>query len=219
MEEAPSQGTRRARHESEIRPRPGGGAGDRARRVLERRDPVAVGIRAARRPAGVRRAERPAGAGVDCRAGDRPAPAPVGAAGPVRRLLRRRASRATSPPRTSPSTIVPGGPDVIPQAVGSQPDGPEFTISLGAEGPRGPRGRLGPRRHRPGLPALRHPVGLVEGQRHHDPCKFAGKKVGVWDFGNEFEVTAGALACGLTPGLENSGDPASSSRRSSSRST
>ncbi len=41
-----------------------------------------------------------------------------------------------------------------------------------------------------------------------DPCKFAGKKVGVWDFGNEFEVTAGALACGLTPGLENNGDPA-----------
>ena len=40
-----------------------------------------------------------------------------------------------------------------------------------------------------------------------DPCKFAGKKVGVWDFGNEFEVTAGALACGLTPGLENNGDP------------
>ena len=24
-----------------------------------------------------------------------------------------------------------------------------------------------------------------------DPCKFAGKKVGVWDFGNEYEVTAG----------------------------
>ena len=41
-----------------------------------------------------------------------------------------------------------------------------------------------------------------------DPCKFAGKKVGVWDFGNEYEVTAGALACGLTPGLESGGDPA-----------
>ena len=41
-----------------------------------------------------------------------------------------------------------------------------------------------------------------------DPCKLAGKKVGVWDFGNEFEVTAGLAAnCGLTPGLENNGDP------------
>ena len=29
----------------------------------------------------------------------------------------------------------------------------------------------------------------------------------MWDFGNEFEVTAGRLTCGLTPGLENGGDP------------
>jgi NitT/TauT family transport system substrate-binding protein len=40
-----------------------------------------------------------------------------------------------------------------------------------------------------------------------DACGFAGKKVGVWDFGNEYEVTAGALLCGLTPGLEGGGDP------------
>ena len=41
-----------------------------------------------------------------------------------------------------------------------------------------------------------------------DPCQFAGKKIGVWDFGNEFEVTAAATNCGLTPGLESGGDPA-----------
>jgi NitT/TauT family transport system substrate-binding protein len=42
-----------------------------------------------------------------------------------------------------------------------------------------------------------------------DICKAAGKKVGAWDFGNEFEVTAGLLTnCSLTPGLENNGDPA-----------
>ena len=42
-----------------------------------------------------------------------------------------------------------------------------------------------------------------------DICKLAGKKVGVWDFGNEFEVTAGLGSnCGLTPGLEDNGDPA-----------
>jgi NitT/TauT family transport system substrate-binding protein len=40
-----------------------------------------------------------------------------------------------------------------------------------------------------------------------DPCKLAGKKVGTWAFGNEFEVTAGLLTCGLTPGLENNGKP------------
>ena len=31
-----------------------------------------------------------------------------------------------------------------------------------------------------------------------DPCRLAGKKVGVWDFGNEFEVTAG-LSLELRP--------------------
>ena len=42
-----------------------------------------------------------------------------------------------------------------------------------------------------------------------DICKLAGKKVGAWGFGNEFEVTAGlSKNCGLTPGLENGGDPA-----------
>ena len=53
-----------------------------------------------------------------------------------------------------------------------------------------------------------------------DICDSAGKKVGVWDFGNEYEVTAGlSLNCGLTPGLENNGDPATETRRSPSCST
>ena len=43
------------------------------------------------------------------------------------------------------------------------------------------------------------------------PADFAGKKVGVWDFGNEYEVTAGAKKAGLEPGP--------TTRRSSSRST
>ena len=81
---------------------------------------------------------------------------------------------------------------------------------VGPEGPRGPRGGLRPRRHRPDLPALRHAVGR-RGRTAAPPtsASAAGKKVGAWDFGNEFEVTAGlALNCGLTPGLENNGDPA-----------
>ena len=32
------------------------------------------------------------------------------------------------------------------------------------------------------------------------PADFKGKKVGVWDFGNEFEVTAGAKKAGLDAG-------------------
>lgn len=34
------------------------------------------------------------------------------------------------------------------------------------------------------------------------PADFKGKKVGVWDFGNKFEVTAGALKSGLTEGTD-----------------
>ena len=34
------------------------------------------------------------------------------------------------------------------------------------------------------------------------PADFAGKKVGVWDFGNEFEVTAGAKKAGLEQGTD-----------------
>jgi NitT/TauT family transport system substrate-binding protein len=34
------------------------------------------------------------------------------------------------------------------------------------------------------------------------PADFKGKKVGVWDFGNEFEVTAGAKKAGLEQGTD-----------------
>ena len=34
------------------------------------------------------------------------------------------------------------------------------------------------------------------------PADFAGKKVGVWDFGNEFEVTAAARKAGLEAGTD-----------------
>jgi NitT/TauT family transport system substrate-binding protein len=104
--------------------------------------------------------------------------------------------------------MVPGGPDVIPQAVGSQPDGPEFTISwvpkvLEAREGGSDLVNIAQIFQRSGTLSVSWKDSGID-----DPCKFAGKKVGVWDFGNEFEVTAGALACGLTPGLENSGDPA-----------
>ena len=58
----------------------------------------------------------------------RPRPAAVGPAGPVRRLLRRQ-EKGYLRRRASTSRSCPGGPDVIPQHVGSAPDGPEFTIS------------------------------------------------------------------------------------------
>ena len=104
--------------------------------------------------------------------------------------------------------MVPGGPDVVPQAEGSKPDGPEFTISwvpkvLEAREAATPSDLVDIAQvfQRSGtLSVTWKDTGL------DDPCKLAGKKVGTWGFGNEFEVTAGLLTCGLTPGLENGGD-------------
>jgi NitT/TauT family transport system substrate-binding protein len=105
--------------------------------------------------------------------------------------------------------MVPGGPDVVPQVEGSKPNGPEFTISwvpkvLEAREAATPSDLVDIAQifQRSGtLSVTWKDTGL------DDPCKLAGKKVGAWGFGNEFEVTAGLLTCGLTPGLENGGDP------------
>jgi len=106
-------------------------------------------------------------------------------------------------------TVVPGGPTVVPQVEGSKADGPEFTISwvpkvLEAREAATPSDLVDIAQifQRSGtLSVTWKDTGL------DDPCKLAGKKVGVWDFGNEYEVTAGLLTCGLTPGLENNGKP------------
>ena len=106
-------------------------------------------------------------------------------------------------------TVVPGGPTVVPQVEGSKADGPEFTISwvpkvLEAREAKTPSDLVDIAQifQRSGtLSVTWKDTGVV------DPCKLAGKKVGVWDFGNEYEVTAGLLTCGLTPGLENNGKP------------
>jgi NitT/TauT family transport system substrate-binding protein len=102
-----------------------------------------------------------------------------------------------------------GGPTVVPQQVGSAPDGPEFTISwvpkvLEAREAGSDLVDIAQIFQRSGTLSVAWKDGGPA-----DICEAAGKKVGAWDFGNEFEVTAGLLAnCGLTPGLENGGDPA-----------
>jgi NitT/TauT family transport system substrate-binding protein len=105
--------------------------------------------------------------------------------------------------------ILDGGPTIVPQQVGSAPDGPEFTISwvpkvLEARESGSDLVDIAQIFQRSGtLSVTWKDSGIT------DPCQLAGKKVGVWDFGNEFEVTAGlSSACGLTQGLENGGDPA-----------
>jgi NitT/TauT family transport system substrate-binding protein len=105
--------------------------------------------------------------------------------------------------------VVPGGPTVVPQVEGSKADGPEFTISwvpkvLEAREAATPSDLVNIAQvfQRSGTLSVTWKDSGLD-----DPCKLAGKKVGVWDYGNEFEVTAGLLTCGLTPGLENNGDP------------
>ncbi|MGH2427481.1 MAG: ABC transporter substrate-binding protein [Candidatus Limnocylindria bacterium] len=98
--------------------------------------------------------------------------------------------------------ILDGGPDVIPQTVGSQPDGPEFTISWVPKVLEARQGgsdlvNIAQVFQRSGtLSVAWADSGITS------PADFEGKRVGVWDFGNEFEVTAAARAEGLEEGTD-----------------
>jgi NitT/TauT family transport system substrate-binding protein len=101
-------------------------------------------------------------------------------------------------------TIVPGGPDVIPQAAGSAADGPEFTISWV---PKVLEARIGtPASDLVNIAQVFQRSGTLsvswKDSNITSPADFAGKKVGVWDFGNEFEVTAAAKKAGLEQGTD-----------------
>lgn len=101
-------------------------------------------------------------------------------------------------------TIVPGGPDVIPQAAGSAANGPEFTISWV---PKVLEARVGnPASDLVNIAQIFQRSGTLsvswKDANITGPADFKGKKVGVWDFGNEFEVTAAATKAGLTAGTD-----------------
>ena len=94
-----------------------------------------------------------------------PAPAPVVPAGPVRRLLRR-AREGLLPRRRLRRHDHPGrrrdrARDGRRRRAGG------VRHQLGAAHARPARVRRRRRRHRPGLPALADPAGLVQGQEHH----------------------------------------------------
>ncbi|MGZ8563205.1 MAG: ABC transporter substrate-binding protein [Candidatus Limnocylindria bacterium] len=100
--------------------------------------------------------------------------------------------------------IVPGGPDVIPQQVGSAANGPEFTISwvpkvLEAREAAQPSDlvNIAQMFQRSGTLSVSWKDNNIT-----SPADFKGKKVGVWDFGNEFEVTAGARKSSLEQGTD-----------------
>ena len=98
--------------------------------------------------------------------------------------------------------ILDGGPDVVPQQVGSAPDGPEFTISwvpkvLEARAAGSDLVNVAQVFQRSGTLSVAWADSGIS-----SPADFAGKRVGVWDFGNEFEVTAAARAEGLEEGTD-----------------
>ncbi len=110
-------------------------------------------------------------------------------------------------------TLVDGGPDVAPQVVGSDPAGPEFATSwvprvLAVRDPssdlKSDLVNIGQIFQRSGTLSVSWAPGAgpdpVSDALIDDPSDFAGKKVGVWDFGNEYEVTAAASEAGLTQG-------------------
>ena len=98
-------------------------------------------------------------------------------------------------------TIIDGGPDVVPQLVGSDPNGPEFTTSWVpkvlevVDKGQSDLVNIGQIFQRSGTLSVSWADAPVA-----TPADFAGKKVGVWDFGNEYEVTAAAGEAGLTAG-------------------
>jgi NitT/TauT family transport system substrate-binding protein len=98
--------------------------------------------------------------------------------------------------------IVAGGPDVSPQQAGSSAVGPEFVISwvpkvLEAReaSPASDLVNIAQVFQRSGTLAVSWRESAII-----SPADFRDRKVGVWGFGNEFEVTAGTRKVGLEPG-------------------
>jgi len=97
---------------------------------------------------------------------------------------------------------VSGGGTIAPQTVGSAPDGPEFTIAwqpkvLQAREAGSQLVNIAQIFQRSGTLSVSWRESNIT-----KPADFKGKKVGVWDFGNEFEVTAGAKKVGLEQGTD-----------------
>ena len=90
-------------------------------------------------------------------------------------------------------TFVPASPDIAPQVAGSAADGPEFTISWV---PKVLEARVGtPPSDLVNIAQMFQRSGTLsvswKDSNITGPADFAGKKVGVWGFGNEFEVGRG----------------------------
>ena len=99
--------------------------------------------------------------------------------------------------------LVPGGPNVANITVGCGVDGPDFTLGWV------PKALEAVATGNCDLVSIAQ-IFQRSGTRSVSwkdsnitkPEDFAGKKVGVWDYGNKFEVTSGALKANLTEGTD-----------------
>ena len=94
-------------------------------------------------------------------------------------------------------TMIDGAADIVPQLVGSDPNGPEFTMAwvpkvLEAREGGSDLVNIAQTFQKSGILSVSWADNPV-----NSPEEFAGKNVGVWGFGNEFEVTAAATQAGL----------------------
>ncbi len=101
-------------------------------------------------------------------------------------------------------TIVPGGPGVVPQVVGSAAGGPEFTISWL---PKVLRDReASPASDLVDIAQVFVRSGTVtmawRDSEITSPDDFRDRTVGLWEAGDELEVTAGLARAGLEPGTD-----------------
>jgi NitT/TauT family transport system substrate-binding protein len=108
--------------------------------------------------------------------------------------------------------LLRGGAEVIPQVVGSDPNGPEFTISWVPKvlevraKDQSDLVNIAQIFQRSGTRSVSWAAGKGPGTTSPDnitsPAQFDGKNVGVWGFGNEYEVTAAGLKEGLVQDVD-----------------
>jgi NitT/TauT family transport system substrate-binding protein len=105
-----------------------------------------------------------------------------------------------------------GGAEILPHVVGSDPNGPEFTISwvpkvleVRANG-QSDLVNIAQIFQRSGTRSVSWAAGKGPGTPSDEnitsPEQFADKNIGVWDFGNEYEVTAAALLYDLVQNVD-----------------
>ncbi len=108
--------------------------------------------------------------------------------------------------------VLPGGPTVDNQTVGSDPNGPEFTVAwvpkvlvLRDQG-QSDLVDIAQVFQRSGTREVSWAPGKgpdpVSDQSITKPEDFKGKKIGVWDFGNDYEIIAAGRKVGLEAGTD-----------------